>query len=251
MDGVACGIDIGGSGVKGALVDLKTGEFIGERIRIDTPKPATPLAVAQTCAEVVKQLDVDGSIPVGITVPAPIHRGHVPFIANLDPSWEGLEVLPFFEDVLGRSVSVLNDADAAGLAEVDFGAARGENGVVIVTTLGTGIGSALIYRGVLVPNTELGHIELDGYDAESRASAHQKVVQDLSWETWSKRLQRYYSALEMLFSPDLIVVGGGVSKNHDKFLPSLELRTPIVPAELFNTAGIVGAAAAAATDSQL
>lgn len=249
MTQVACGIDIGGSGVKGAVVDLNTGEFIGERVRIDTPSPSTPAAVADVCAEVLRQLNVDEDVPVGITVPAPIHRGIVPFIANLDQAWEGLAVRDFFEETLGRTTLILNDADAAGLAEVAFGAAKGNDGVVIVTTLGTGIGSALVYRGILVPNTELGHLEIDGHDAESRASAHQRVKQDLGWKKWAKRLQKYYSTVEMLFSPDLLVVGGGVSKNHEMFLPLLSLRTPIVPAKLFNTAGIVGAAAAAAEDA--
>lgn len=250
MTKVACGIDIGGSGVKGALVDLETGELIGERVRIETPKKSTPKAVAETCAEVLNALGVADGMPVGITIPAPIHRGKVPFIANLDPEWEGLEVTEFFESILGRSVVILNDADAAALAEVDFGAARGQQGVVIVTTLGTGIGSGLVYRGVLVPNVELGHLEVGGHDAESRASAHQRVAQNLGWKKWAKRLQKYYSTVEMLFSPDLIVVGGGVSKNHEKFLPLLNLGTPIVPAELFNTAGIVGAAAAAAEEAK-
>ncbi len=228
MRQVGCGIDIGGSGVKGALVDLGTGEFIGERVRIPTPMPATPEAVAGVCRQIIDALEVEPGTPVGVSFPAPIIHGTVPFMANLDQSWVGL-----------------NDADAAGLAEVAFGAAKGVSGTVIVTTLGTGIGSAVIVDGTLVPNVELGHLEIDGHDAEKRASSAQKELQDLSWKKWAKRLQRYYSHVEMLFSPDLFVVGGGISKKHEKFLPLLDLRTPIVPAALLNTAGIVGAAYAA------
>lgn len=242
MTDIACGIDIGGSGIKGALVNLATGEFLGERVRIDTPYPATPQAVAHTVGEVLKQLQVADDMPVGIAMPAPLYKGIVPFMANLDPSWEGVHAETMYEGYLGRQVHVLNDADAAGLAEVVYGAAKGANGLVIVTTLGTGIGSAIVYRGVLVPNSELGHLEIDGYDAETRASAKQRVAQELGWKKWAKRLQRYYSHVEMLFSPDLFVVGGGVSKRYDQFLPLLDLRTPIVPAKLYNTAGIVGAA---------
>ena len=242
MAKVACGIDIGGSGVKGALVDLETGEFTGERVRIDTPKPATPEAVAQVCKQILDQLQVGPEVPVGIDFPAPIVHGVVPFIANLDESWTGTDVNALMDKHLGRAVTALNDADAAGLAEVAFGAAKGVKGTVIVTTLGTGIGSAVIVDGTLVPNTELGHLEIDGHDAESRASSGQKTLQDLSWKKWAKRLQRYYSHVEMLFSPDLYVVGGGVSRKHEKFLPLLDLKTPIVPAAMFNTAGIVGSA---------
>ena len=241
-DRVACGIDIGGSGVKGALVDLETGEFVGERVRIDTPRPSTPEAVAEVCRQIIEQLGVEPDVPVGITFPAPIVHGSVRFMANLDKSWEGVDVNELMTRVLGRRSYALNDADAAGLAEVAYGAAKGVRGTVIVTTLGTGIGSAVIVDGTLVPNTELGHLEIDGHDAETRASSGQKMLQDLSWKRWARRLQRYYSHVEMLFSPDLFVVGGGVSKKHEKFLPLLDLRAPIVPAALLNTAGIVGAA---------
>lgn len=242
MATVACGIDIGGSGVKGALVDLDTGEFVGERVRVATPQPATPDAVAEVCRQIVDELGAGPQVPVGVAFPAPIIHGVVPFIANLDKSWEGTDVNALMLKHLGRGVTALNDADAAGLAEVAFGAAKGQQGTVIVTTLGTGIGSAVIVDGTLVPNVELGHLEIDGHDAESQASSGQKTLQDLSWKKWAKRLQRYYSHVEMLFSPDLFVVGGGVSKKHEKFLPLLDLRTKIVPAALLNTAGIVGAA---------
>lgn len=242
MTTVACGIDIGGSGVKAALVDLGSGEFIGERIRITTPKPATPEAVAEVCRQLLEQLNVGPEIPVGIAFPAPVIHGVIPFMANLDDSWVGVDVNALMDSVLGRDVVPLNDADAAGLAEIAYGAAKGVEGVVIITTLGTGIGSSVVVDGTLVPNTELGHLEIDGYDAEKRASSGQKTLQDLSWKKWAKRLQRYYGHVEMLFSPDLFVVGGGVSKNHEKFMPLLKLKTPMVPAKLFNTAGIVGAA---------
>ena len=205
---VACGIDIGGSGVKSALVDLATGTFIGERVRIDTPEESTPAAVAEVCRELLKQLEVGDDVPVGVALPAPIVHGTVPFIANLDKSWTGVNLTELMPEYLGRPVTGLNDADAAGLAEVAFGAAKDVPGTIIVTTLGTGIGSAVIVDGTLVPNTELGHLEIDGYDAESRASAGQRTAQELSWKKWAKRLQRYYAHVEMLFSPDLFVVAG-------------------------------------------
>lgn len=246
MASVACGIDIGGSGIKAALVDLATGEFIGDRVRIETPRPATPDAVAEVCRELLDRLGVAADVPVGVAFPAPIVHGVVQFMANLDPSWTGTDVTELMRRHLGRAVTALNDADAAGLAEVAYGAAKGVTGEVIVTTQGTGIGSAVIVDGTLVPNTELGHLEIDGHDAEKQASSGQKTLQNLSWEQWAERLQRYYSHLEMLFSPDLFVVGGGVSQNHAKFMPLLHLKTPMVPAKLFNTAGIVGAAYEAA-----
>lgn len=251
MARVGCGIDIGGSGVKGALVNLDTGEFIGDRVRIATPQPATPDAVAKVCARILSELGVDEGIPVGIDVPAPIVHGVAPFIANLHKSWAGTDVVALMERHLGRSVTVLNDADAAGLAEVAFGAAKDAHGTVIVTTLGTGIGSAVIVDGTLVPNTELGHLEIDGHDAESRASSAVRERRRMPWKKWAKRLQRYYGHVEMLFSPDLFVVGGGVSRKHESFLPLLRLHTPIVPAQLLNTAGIVGAAWQAAREQDV
>lgn len=242
MTRVGVGIDIGGSGVKGALVDLDMGEFIGSRIRYDTPEHSTPEAVAKICRLIVDELGVTSKLPIGITFPAPVIHGVIPFIANLDQSWEGVNATELFSEAIGREVTVFNDADAAGVAEYYFGAAKDKDGTVIVTTLGTGIGTALIYDGILVPNTEFGHLELDGHDAETMAAASQRVQQDLSWEEWTARLQRYYSHLDMLLSPDLVVVGGGVSKRHEKFLPNIKLNCPIVPATLRNTAGIVGAA---------
>ena len=239
---IACGIDIGGSGVKAALVDLDTGEYIGDQFRIPTPAPATPDAVARVCRELVDRLGVGADVPIGVTFPAPVFDGVIPFMANLDQSWVGTDVNALMSEHLGRPVVPLNDADAAGIAEVAYGAAKDAKGVVVFTTQGTGIGSAIIVDGRLMTNTELGHLELDGHDAEKRASSGQKTLQGLDWEQWAERLQRYYSHVEMLLSPDLFVVGGGVSENADKFMPLLKLRTPMIPAKLLNTAGIVGAA---------
>ncbi|WIY82799.1 polyphosphate--glucose phosphotransferase [Propionimicrobium sp. PCR01-08-3] len=240
------GIDIGGSGIKGAPVDLTTGEFAAERIRIATPKKATPKACADVVAKIAEKFsDQFGNEPIGIALPAPVVHGTVTMMANLHSSWEGVNAEQLFTERLGRKTVLVNDADAAGLAEVYFGAAKGHPGLVIMTTLGTGIGTALIMNGVLVPNTELGHIEINGHDAETKASAHAKANEHLSYKRWSKRLQKYYRRLEKYFWPDLFVVGGGVSRSHEKFLPLLELSTPIVPATLFNRAGIVGAAIAA------
>ena len=241
--GTPLGIDIGGSGVKGAPVDLATGTLTEKRLRIDTPRPATPDAVAQVVDQIVDAFaDVTGDSPIGVTVPAVVIRGTVLSAANIDPTWVNTDAQALIKEHTGRSVTVLNDADAAGLAELYYGAAKGEQGLVIVTTLGTGIGSALIYDGKLVPNSELGHLEIDGHDAEDRAAASVKDIEGLTYDEWVPRLQRYYETIEMLFSPDLIVVGGGVSKDSDLFLPQLRLRAPIVPAALRNRAGIIGAA---------
>ena len=243
---IGLGVDIGGSGIKAAPVDLVAGEFAAERVRIETPQPATPAAVAPVVAEVLAGFDVPADTPIGITFPAVIQHGIARSAANVDPSWIGTDAETLFSEALGRPVVVVNDADAAGYAEVTFGAAKGVHGVVLVTTLGTGIGSALIVDGRLVPNTELGHLEIDGHDAEKKAADSARERHDLSWSQWAKRLQRYYSHVEDLLWPDLIVVGGGVSKKHEKFLPLLDLRTPIVPAQLRNDAGIIGAASLAA-----
>lgn len=240
---IVLGIDVGGSGVKGAPVDLEAGDFAVKRLRIPTPEKSTPKNIAAVIGDIIDGFaDQVGDGPVGLTVPAPVVHGKVPFIANLDQSWTGLQADQYFSDKLGRQIVLVNDADAAGLAEVHFGAAKGHPGLVILTTLGTGIGSAIIYRGVLIPNAELGHIELDGFDAEKRAASSIKEREGLSYPEWAKRLQRYYSHLEMLFSPDLFVVGGGVSRDSDEFLPLLRLNTPIIPAQLRNKAGIIGAA---------
>ena len=243
---IAFGIDIGGSGIKGAPVDLTTGEFTADRVRIPTPGVSTPAAVAAVVRELVDGFDLPSGTPVGVAFPGPIHHGRITFIANLDESWTGVDLDQMLATELERSIRAVNDADAAGYGEALYGAARDTRGTILVTTLGTGIGSALIVDGTLVPNTELGHLEIDGFDAESRAADSARTREDLSFSQWAERLQRYYQTVEMLFSPDLIVVGGGVSKHHEQFLPLLELRTPIVPAVLRNRAGIVGAAALAA-----
>lgn len=235
------GIDFGGTGIKGAPIDLATGEFAEERVRIPTPERSTPDAIAEIFVDLLSQFpDYDGK--VGVTVPGVVRHGVVHSAANIDKSWIGADADAIFTAATGRDVHVVNDADAAGLAEVRYGAAKGRRGLVIMTTLGTGIGSALLYDGVLVPNSELGHLELDGHDAETRASNIARKREDLSWKHWAKRLRRYYQHLEMLFSPDLFLVGGGVSKEAAEFLPLLELDTEIIPAKLLNTAGAVGAA---------
>src|SRR3954449_11862750 len=235
------GIDFGGTGIKGAPVDLEKGEFAAERERIRTPSPSTPEAVTEIFVELLGRFpDSEGS--VGVTVPGVVRHGVVHSAANIDEAWIGTDADQLFTKATGRDVHVVNDADAAGLAEVRYGAAKGRSGLVIVTTLGTGIGSALVYDGVLVPNSELGHIEIDGHDAEKRAASSAKEREDLSWEEWSKRLTTYYRKLEQLFSPELFVVGGGVSKKAEKFLPLIDIDTEIIPAELLNAAGIVGAA---------
>jgi polyphosphate glucokinase len=235
------GIDFGGTGIKSAVVDLSAGDFASEREKITTPRPATPDAVAAVFAELVARFPSSDS-PIGVTVPGVVRHGVVHSAANIDPSWIGADADAIFTAALGREVHVVNDADAAGLAEVEFGAAKGQRGLVIVTTLGTGIGSALIHDGVLVPNSELGHLEIDGHNAESRAANSVREGEGLSWEVWSQRLTAYYRTVERLFSPDLFVVGGGVSKSSDQFLPLIDIETPIVPAQLRNKAGIIGAA---------
>jgi polyphosphate glucokinase len=235
------GIDFGGSGIKAAPVHLDSGDFAAERVRSPTPDPSTPEAVAEVLVGLLTQFPESGG-PVGVTVPGVVRHGLVRSAANIDKSWLGTDADALFTKATGRDVHVVNDADAAGLAEVRYGAARGRRGLVIVTTLGTGIGSALVYDGVLVPNSELGHLEIDGKGAEKRAANSVREAEDLSWERWAKRLTKYYRTLEDLFSPDLFVVGGGVSKKADEFLPLLDLETEIVPATLLNRAGIVGAA---------
>ena len=237
------GIDIGGSGIKGALVDLELGEFASDRLRIPTPEKSTPEKVATVTARIVNSFAASiADAPIGITIPAVVTHGRTRSAANIDKAWVGAEAQQIFEEKLGRPVVLVNDADAAGMAEAKFGAAAGHPGLVLVTTLGTGIGSALIYRGVLIPNTELGHLEIDGHDAETQASAGVKAALELSYSEYIPRLQRYYERLEALFWPDLIVVGGGISRSSHKFLPKLKLNTQIVPAMLRNRAGIIGAA---------
>ena len=241
------GIDIGGSGIKGGLVDLETGELDGERLRIVTPQPSTPDAVADVVAEIVEKFAWTG--PIGVTLPCVVKRGVALTAANVDKGWVDTDAASLFAQRLGRQdgdVVVLNDADAAGMAEIRYGAGKDKSGVVVLLTFGTGIGSAVFLDGKLVPNTEFGHLEVDGHDAEKRAAASVKEEKDLSWEEWTNRVSRYLRTLEDLIWPDLVIAGGGVSKKADKWLPLLKVRTPVVAAALKNDAGIVGAAAAAA-----
>ncbi|MET4099985.1 polyphosphate glucokinase [Agrococcus sp. UYP10] len=241
----AVGVDIGGTGVKAALVDVKTGELLSDRVKLPTPEGGEPDAIRDAVVELVDRLEAPEGTPIGVTFPAIVRHGRTMSAANVSKAWIGLEAERLFEQALGRDIHFVNDADAAGFAEDHYGAAKDAAGLVIMTTLGTGIGGAFIYDGVLIPNAELGHLEIDGHDAESRASNRAREREELSWEAWAERLQRYYTHLEFLFSPDLFVVGGGVSKSSELFLPLLTLDTPIVPAKLRNNAGIIGAAALA------
>jgi polyphosphate glucokinase len=244
----ALGIDIGGSGIKAAPVDTDTGKLLAPRQKIPTPRPAVPDALA----DVVKQLSTafDWSGQVGITFPGVVTDGVIRTAANLDPSWIGVDAGALFGKATGNQVRVLNDADAAGVAEMSFGAGVGQHGTVLMLTFGTGIGSALFTEGVLVPNTEFGHIEVHGHDAETRASEHAKELHDLSWGKWAGRVDEYLQHMEALISPGLIIVGGGISKESEKWVPRLTgIRARIVPATLLNDAGIVGAAMSAGSDA--
>lgn len=237
------GIDIGGSGIKGAPVDVSTGTLLADRHKILTPQPATPAPVTSVVVELVAHFDWDG--PVGCTFPAVVRRGVVETAANVDPSWIGVDGQALMTEATGLPVTMLNDADAAGLAEATFGAAQGSPGVVILLTFGTGIGSALLNGGVLVPNTELGHVEFRGDDAEHYAAARVRKAEGLSWDEWGDRVDEVLRYFDTIFSPDLFIVGGGVSRKFDKFAPRLQVGTAVAPAKLRNEAGIVGAALAA------
>ncbi len=239
---IGFGIDIGGSGIKGARVDLDAGEFDGDRIKILTPKKAKPKNVVPIITEIIEQAQWSG--PFGCTFPGVVRHGVLHTAANLGDAWIGVNLEEVLAEATGHDVAVLNDADAAGLAEVRFGAAKGRDGVVVLTTLGTGIGTALINDGALVPNTELGHLQIYGTsaDVEKYAASSVKDKEKLSYEEWAERLQVYYSHLEYLISPDVIVVGGGVSRKAHKFLPLISTDAELIPAELRNAAGIVGAA---------
>ena len=235
------GIDIGGTGVKAAPVDTSTGELMAARVKLDTPQPSTPDAVSAVVAKLVKDFNWTGL--AGITFPGVVVDGVIQTAANVDPSWIGTDGVKTFGGATGLTVTVLNDADAAGLAEVQFGAGKGIPGTVLMLTLGTGIGSALFIDGVLVPNTEFGHIQIRGKDAEKRASEHAREERDLSWGAWAGRVDEYLEHMDALLSPRLIILGGGVSKKSGKFLPLLTgLRAKVVPADMLNDAGIVGAA---------
>ncbi len=239
----ALGVDVGGTGIKGAVVDLGTGALVGDRHRIPTPQPATPEAVGQTIAEIAQSFSFTG--PVGVDFPGVVLDGVVQTAANVDDSWIGTSLPETVGHFLPGPSAYLNDADAAGLAEVTYGAGRGKRGTIIVVTFGTGIGTALIHDGHLVPNAELGHIEIDGADAEIAAAGIAREREDLSWEDWAARASRYLQALEALLWPGLFILGGGISKKPEKWVPHLKTRTPLVMAELKNHAGIVGAALAA------
>lgn len=237
------GIDIGGSGIKGAVVDVEQGTFVVDRHRIPTPQPSLPEDVAGVVAEIVEHFDWHG--PIGCTFPAIVKSGVLHSAANVDDAWIGTDAHQLFREVTGCPVLLLNDADAAGIAEMTFGAGVGHRGKVFILTFGTGIGSSIFVNGNLLANSELGHLEIRGKDAEHRAADAVRKDKDWSYKKWSKRVNEYLQRLEFLFSPDLIIFGGGVSKNHEKFFQYLDLQTEIVPAQLLNDAGIVGAAYAA------
>jgi len=244
----AVGVDIGGTGIKGALVDLDAGALVSERVKVATPSGAEPDDVLAAVKTVLDRLGVDeADVPLGVAFPAIVKNGRTLSAANVSDSWIGFEAERFFEVGLGREIHFANDADVAGVAELRYGAAKGRDGLVILTTLGTGIGTAMLHNGTLIPNSELGHLQRAGHkrDAEAWTAYSAMERESLSWRQWSKRLQWYYSHLEFLLSPDLFIVGGGVSKHAGEFLPRLDLKTPIVPAVHRNNAGIIGAAALA------
>ncbi len=238
------GIDIGGSGIKGAPVDTAQGKLLAERVKLETPHPALPDAVAKAVAQVAEAFSWTG--PAGITFPGVVVDGVTHTAANLDPAWVGLDTRNLFNQTTGLTTALVNDADAAGLAEMSFGAGTGHKGTVLMLTFGTGIGSALFRAGILVPNTEFGHIEIRGKEAEHRASERAKEEHDLSWEKWAERVEEYLQHMEALTAPDLMIIGGGISRKSDKFMHLLTgLRATVVPAALHNDAGIVGAGLAA------
>ena len=234
------GIDVGGSGIKGAPVDIETGKLLAERIRIKTPKGAEPKPVAEVAARIASSFSWSG--PIGIGFPAPIKSGVAMMAANISQEWVGINADELFTAVTGCPCKVGNDADVAGLAEMKFGAGKGLTGTIIILTLGTGIGTAIFYNGQLLPNTEFGHLEIKGRDAEHRASDAARQRDGLSWKKYAKKLNRYLVTMEKLFWPDLFIIGGGISKEHEKFIPLLSVQTKVVPAQLQNEAGIVGAA---------
>jgi polyphosphate glucokinase len=239
------GIDIGGTGIKGAPVDVEQGALTATRYRLLTPQPAVPDAVVATVEKVVKHYKWKG--PIGCAFPAIMKNGVAYSAANIDHAWIGVDARHLIQKKVNCPTTTLNDADAAGIAEMTFGAGRGQSGVVVIMTFGTGIGTALFLDGRLVPNTEFGHIEVRGKDAELRAADRIRQQKELSWKKWAARVDEYLGYLEALLSPDLFIIGGGISKKHTKFLPLLRTRIPVVPAQLLNEAGIIGAALAAKT----
>ena len=249
---VAIGVDVGGSGIKAAAVNLDTGELLSPRHRVPTPQPSAPAAVIASIARLMKKIatevTLDGRVPVGVGFPAVVIDGVTKSAANVDPGWIDFDADSAFERVLNRPVHLVNDADAAGVAEMRFGAGVGQQGTVFLITLGTGTGSALFYNGMLVPNLELGHMEIRGRDAERRSAAAARVRRGISWKAWAMDLDEHLLAIEKLFSPKLFIIGGGVSKRSERFIPRLTVRAAVVPAKLLNDAGIVGAAMAAAEE---
>ncbi len=236
------GIDIGGTGIKGAPVDLAQGKLTAERHRIPTPQPATPAAVAATVNELVKHFQWSG--PIGCGLPAVVQQGVVRTASNIDQAWIGTNAAGLFREVTNCDVKVVNDADAAGLAEVKHGAGKDEQGTILMVTIGTGLGTAMFNKGHLLPNTEFGHIPLKGGPAEKYAADSIRKKEELSWKKWAKRFNKYLLLMEKLTWPDMIIVGGGASKKHEKFFPLLTVKAKVVPAQLLNEAGIVGAAQA-------
>ncbi len=234
------GIDIGGSGIKGAPVEVKTGQLLAERIRIKTPKKGEPEPVAEVVSQIAQSFNWKDRIGIGF--PAPIKGGVTLMAANVSEKWVGTNADALFTKITGCDCTMINDADAAGLAEMTFGAGRGQPGTVIMLTLGTGIGTAIFHRGQLLPNTEFGHLQMNGKDAEHRASDAARQRNELSWKKYAKRLSKYLAEMEKLFWPNLFIIGGGISKESEKFIPLLSIDTPVVPAQLLNEAGIVGAA---------
>ena len=247
---VAIGVDVGGSGIKAAAVNLDTGELLGLRHRVPTPLPSAPAAVIASIARLIKKItaevELDDRVPVGVGFPAVVIDGITKSAANVDPGWVDFDADTAMERVLGRPVHLVNDADAAGVAEMRFGAGVGQAGTVFLITLGTGTGSALFYNGMLIPNLELGHMEIRGRDAERRSAASARLKRSLSWKAWAMDLDEHLLAIEKLFSPRMFIIGGGVSKRSERFIPRLTVRAAVVPAKLLNDAGIVGAAMAAA-----
>jgi polyphosphate glucokinase len=241
------GIDIGGSGIKGALVNTETGEVVSERVRIPTPIPATPKAVIKTMKKIIKRFDYQG--PIGVGIPSVVIDGVVKSAANIDDGWIGFAGQQAMAEATGCPVTLMNDADVAGAAEMVFGAGCGEQGVVMIFTLGTGVGSVMFVNGRIVPNLELGHMYLQGqpFDAEDFMADRVRKDEKLSWKKWGGRLNTYFQHIESLFSPQLIIIGGGISKRHDHFLKYIKINAQVVPAQLRNEAGIIGAAVSAAS----
>ena len=238
------GVDVGGSGIKGGIVDLDTGTLVGDRFKLATPQPATPEAVAATVAAVVREFGWTGKL--GVTYPGVVTGGVVRTAANVDKAWIGTNAAEAISGVLdGQPVTVLNDADAAGLAEERYGAGKDNSGIIVLLTFGTGIGSAVIHNGVLLPNTEFGHLEVGGKEAEHRAASSVKERKEWNYQRWTEEVSKVLVTIENAIWPDLFIAGGGISRKADRWIPMLKNRTPVVPAALLNSAGIVGAAMAA------